>query len=110
MRSRLATALLIWSAWTALAVFFALTASLTYASQGRPPIWGLSLAYALGSWWIWAILTPVVFWVAARWPLTRGHLLTRVPVHFLIGLIVAFVKVRTEGWVRQWLFGVTRTC
>jgi two-component system, LytTR family, sensor kinase len=107
MRGRLATALLIWSAWTALAVFFALTSSLTYVSQGRPAIWGLSLAYSLGQWWIWALLTPVVFWFATRWPLTLRALVTRVPLHFALGLVVAFVKVKTEGWVRQWLFGVS---
>jgi sensor histidine kinase YesM len=107
MRGRLATALLIWSAWTALAVFFALTASLTYVSQGRPPIWGLSLVYSLGQWWIWALLTPLVFWVAARWPLRRGHLLARVPLHLLTGVAVALIKVRLEGWIRQWLFGVS---
>jgi hypothetical protein len=106
MRGRLATALLIWSGWTALAVFFALTASLTYVSQGRPPVWGLSLQSSLGQWWIWAVLTPVVWWLATRWPLRRGHLLTRVPLHLVMGLGVAFVKVKAEGWVRQWLFGV----
>jgi sensor histidine kinase YesM len=106
MGGRLRTALLIWSAWTALAVFFALTASLTYASQGRPPIWGLSLAYSLGQWWLWAILTPVVFAMATRYPLRRGHLLARVALHLGLGLIVAFVKVRAEGFVRLWLFGV----
>ena len=107
MRAPMRTVLLTWSAWTALAVFFALTASLTYVSQGRPPIWGLSLAYSLGQWWIWAILTPVVFWCAARFPLERGHLLARLPLHLLIGLIVAIIKVRAEGFVRQWLFGVS---
>jgi signal transduction histidine kinase len=106
MRGRLATALLIWSAWTALAVFFALTASLTYVSQGRPPLWGLSLMSSLGQWWIWAVLTPAVWWIATRWPLRPKHLLTRVPLHLVTGLAVAFVKVKAEGWIRQWLFGV----
>ena len=107
MRGRLRTALLIWSAWTALAVFFALTTSLTYVSQGRPPIWGLSLAYSLGQWWIWALLTPPVFWLAGRYPLTRTRLATRLPLHLLMGLGVALIKVRAEGFVRQWLFGVS---
>ncbi len=107
MRGRLRTALLIWSAWTALAVFFALTSSLTYVSQGRPAIWGLSLAYSLGQWWIWALLTPLVFWLAARYPLTPTRLATRLPLHLLMGLGVALIKVRAEGFVRQWLFGVS---
>jgi two-component system, LytTR family, sensor kinase len=107
MRGRPAAALLIFSAWTALAVFFALTSSLTYISQGRPPIWRLSLAYSLGQWWLWALLTPIVFWLAARWPIARGRRAASVCVHLVMSVIVAFVKVRAEGWVRQWLFGVS---
>ena len=47
MPRRAAAAFLVWSAWTALAIFFGVTTSLTYVSQGRPPIWGLALAYSL---------------------------------------------------------------
>lgn len=104
MSSRLAAGALIFAAWTALAVFFALSSSLTYMSQGRPPIWGLALSFSLAQWWLWAALTPVVFFASRRWPIRRGRVLRHVSVHLLIGLFVAYAKITAEGYVRLWLF------
>lgn len=104
MPSRFATGLGIFAAWTALAVFFSLSSSLTYISQGRPPIWGLALAFSLAQWWLWAALTPVVFLASRRWPLERGRLLRHVPIHLVIGLAAAYGKITAEGYVRLWLF------
>ena len=105
MPRRATAAFLVWSAWTALAIFFGVSTSLTYVSQGRPPIWGLALAYSLAQWWIWAALTPIVFWLSRRFPISKGRRIPHVLVHLVLGLIVAFGKVTVEGWVRWWLFG-----
>jgi two-component system, LytTR family, sensor kinase len=105
-RRRWLVAGLVWAAWTALAVFFAITTSLTYISQDRPPLWGLVLAFALAQWWIWAALTPAVVWVARRAPLTRPRLVQSVVVHLMAGLVAAAIKVNVEGAAREWVFGV----
>ena len=102
----LTTLALVWAAWTALAVFFAITTSLTYISQGRPPLWGPVLAQTLAQWWIWAAVTPFVVWLVARWPIVRPHRATRVAAYLVIGVVVALGKVSADGAVRQWLFGV----
>jgi sensor histidine kinase YesM len=104
MRGRLQAWLLVFAAWTALAVFFALTASLTYISLGQPPIWRLALANALAQWWLWAAATPLVVFAARRWPLDGRRLAGHAAVHLLLSLVVAFVKVRAEGFARFWLF------
>src|SRR5688572_21599478 len=106
MRRRLTTGLLVWAAWSALAVFFAISTALTYVSQNRPPLWWFNFATAFAQWWIWALLTPVVLWTGRRWPLVRGRLLTRLPLHLLLSVVVAVVKVAIEGRVRVWLFNV----
>jgi len=105
VQSRWTIALLVWAAWTALAVFFAITSSLTYISQNRPPLWGLALAYSLAQWWIWAALTPFVVWLARRMPLGRRCLALHLTTHLVAGVAAALIKVTVEGWVRQWLFG-----
>src|SRR5262245_60650765 len=38
-------------------------------------------------WLLYALLTPAVFAISARWPLTRPHLRTRVPLHLAISLL-----------------------
>jgi two-component system LytT family sensor kinase len=105
-RARLTAALGVGIAWTALAVFFAVSSSLTYVSQGRPPVWGLSLSMALVQWWLWALLTPLVVWLARRLPLTPGRLALTVPAHVVCGLGVGLLKVLLENAGRQWLLGV----
>jgi two-component system LytT family sensor kinase len=106
MRARLTAALGVGVAWTALAVFFAVSSSLTYVSQGRAPVWGLSLSMALAQWWLWALLTPLVVWLARHLPLAPGRLAWTVPAHLVCGLGVALLKVLMENGARQWLLGV----
>jgi sensor histidine kinase YesM len=105
VQSRVTIALLVWAAWTALAVFFAISTSLTYISQGRAPVWGLALSVALASWWIWAALTPLVVWLARWMPLSRRRLAIHLPILLAGGVAVAFLKVTVEGWIRLWMLG-----
>jgi two-component system LytT family sensor kinase len=106
MRDRLLAALVVWLAWTALAVFFGVTTSLTYISQGNAPVWGLALAVAFTQWWLWALLTPLVVWLTRRLPLTRGRLRLAVPAHLGCGLTIALVKSLAENGLRQSLLDV----
>ena len=42
--------LAVWGGWTALALFFAVSSSLTYKSTGRPANWALSFERSLSEW------------------------------------------------------------
>ena len=57
MRRRLRAWLAVWTGWTALALFFATSTSLTYRSTGRAANWSLNISRALAEWWLWALLT-----------------------------------------------------
>lgn len=106
MRDGLRAAIVVWLAWTTLAVFFGVTASLTYISQGRPPVWALAIEMSLTQWWPWALLTPLVVWLTRRLPVTRGRLTLAVPAHLVCGVTVALIKSLTENGLRQWLLGM----
>lgn len=93
------------AAWTALALLFAVTSSLTYMSTGRPPRWGLTVSMALADWWMWAVLTLPVLWLARRFPLERSTVLRRVPLHVVAAIAIAAGKVAADRWVRRTLFG-----
>ena len=104
--SSVSSLLLVWAAWTALAIFFAVTTSLTYVSQGRAPLWGPVLAQTLAQWWMWAALTPLVFWLSRTRPLRGASWPLNALIHVLVSIVAAIVKVTAEGFVREWLFGV----
>ena len=96
----------VWLAWTALALFFAVSASLTYRSTGRPGNWTLSIERSLIEWWLWALLTPLVAWLARRFPLDRARTWRNTSVHIGAGFVIAFFKVSAERAAFAWLTGI----
>jgi len=91
--------------WTALALFFAVSASLTYRSTGRPANWTLSIQRSLVEWWLWALLTPLVVWLARRYPLDARWPWRRASIHLLAGTIIAAFKTVAERAAMAWITG-----
>ena len=105
MRRALRTWLAICAGWTALALFFAISASLTYRSTGRPANWTLSLERSLTEWWLWAPLTPIAVWLARRYPLDRERRWRYAAIHAVAAFVLAAVKTTAERAVFAWLTG-----
>jgi two-component system LytT family sensor kinase len=95
----------LWAGWTGLALFIAVGASLTYVSTGRPGSWRLTIAMQLGEWWVWAALTPLVVWLARRWPLRSFWPPTPILVHLATGAVLAFLKTALDRRVRGLITG-----
>src|SRR4030095_3041997 len=100
---RLRNWFLVWCGWTALALFFAVSTSLTYLSTGRPANWWPSISRALLEWWLWALLTPVVVQLARRYPAERRW--RHVAIHAVAGFVLAFVKMSADRALFAWLTG-----
>ena len=88
--------LAIFAGWTSLAVFYAVSTSLTYRSTGRPANWSLTFRRSLSEWWLWALLTPLVMWLAGRFPLSGARRWRNLALHVVFGLIVAVAKTLTD--------------
>jgi two-component system, LytTR family, sensor kinase len=95
-----------WCGWTALALFLAISASLTYRSTGRPANWYLSITRSLSEWWLWALLTPVVVWLARRFPLDRRWPWRNAAIHLAAGTSLAVVKTAAERAAYASLTGI----
>jgi two-component sensor histidine kinase len=107
MQRRWVAWLLVFAGWTALAVFFAASSSLTYVSTGRPPRFGFTLLMSLTEWYAWAALTPVVAWLAMRFRLRRGSVARSLAVHVPLGLLLAVLKLVITRILRAMLVGTT---
>ena len=105
MGRRLRTWIAVWSGWTSLALFFAVSASLTYLSTGRPASWTLSIQRSLVEWWLWALLTPLVVWLARRFPLDRRRVWRHGSIHLAAGFVVATAKVVADRVALAWVTG-----
>ena len=90
--------LLVFLAWTAIALIDGLSRWGLRVLCGTPT--GLEVfRQPLGEQWIWAALTPVVFWTAGRVPLRRPHLARAVAVHTAMFVLLTTV----HGALAQWL-------
>ena len=82
--------------WTALALFLAITSSLTYSSTGRSPNWGMTIGRSLLEWWLWAALTPVAVRLARRFPVERPGAARNLALHAAVGAALAAGKVAAD--------------
>ena len=97
--------LAVWAGWTALALFFAVSTSLTYRSTGRPANWTLTIERSLTEWWLWAALTPLVFWLARRFPLYGARRVRHAAIHVVAGIVIAALKTVADRIVFAMLTG-----
>ncbi|MGH9370111.1 MAG: sensor histidine kinase, partial [Vicinamibacterales bacterium] len=81
-----------WAGWTGLAVFFAVSTSLTYVSTGRTANWSTTLTRSVSEWWLWALLTPLVVWLTRRFPLHGAAWKRSLWIHVAAGTVVAVTK------------------
>ena len=97
--------LAIFGGWTGLAVFYAVTTSLTYRSTGRPGNWSLTFRRSLSEWWLWALLTPAVAWLARRFPLHGPCRWRNAAMHVAIAVALAFGTTVADRATFAWLTG-----
>lgn len=97
--------LAIWGGWTSLAVFYAVSTSLTYRSTGRPGNWSLTFRRSLSEWWLWALLTPGVVWLARRFPVHGPHRGRHLALHIGAAAMVAVAKTIADRAVFAVLTG-----
>src|SRR4029078_10478375 len=71
--------------------FFTAQIYFSAASVGHAVSWGQALYWALGDWYEWALLAPVIFWLCRRLRLGSGRWGRGLPVHFASGLVLAAV-------------------
>src|ERR1700687_2698885 len=79
---------IIWIGWTLVGLFFTSQILVSYSYMEKPiPInkaafWQMSICY------LWALLTPLVFWLARRFRIERHNWARRVALHAVVGLLL----------------------
>src|SRR5215475_10391018 len=63
----------VFAASSLVGLFFAAQMHYSAAAFGRHVSWGQALYWALGDWYEWAILSPVIFWLARHFRFERGR-------------------------------------
>lgn len=84
---------LIFAGWTLFGLFFTSQEYLRMAYAGRPLDLRRTLAAWMGSAYVWAVLTPLVFYLARRFPLESGRLKRNIPIHLAASVVVALIEL-----------------
>src|SRR5436190_10022088 len=94
-----------WSAVLAIAsllgLFFAAQMHYSSAAFGRPVSWGQALYWALGDWYEWAILSPLIFWLSRRFSFERSRWRSSLAFHFVAGVVLSVVHLLLCGLAEQ---------
>ena len=75
--------------------FFSAFAAFYFVSTftDKPAAFGLLLALNLGYWYSWALLTPAILWLTARFPFDRATWKRAIPIHIAGVFIVTSAHV-----------------
>jgi len=79
--------------FTLIGLIFAAQLYLYLHSFGRSVTWGQTLNWNLGSWYLWALLSPAIFWLSRRIQRTRTSWPRAMIAHLGFGVLVASVHI-----------------
>ena len=82
--------------WTVVGLFFSGQIYLDYFYAGSPIRWIHALYLSLAEWWIWALLSPLIFALVRRFPFERGRWGRALAVQLPASFAVTLVKLTAE--------------
>jgi two-component system LytT family sensor kinase len=103
------TAARVFVLFTVIACLFTGQVWLDYAYARVPVSGGRALAVSAIDWYLWAALTPLVWWLGRRFPLRRGALARAFAVHVPASLVIAAVKIPAGEVLAAVVAGVVRS-
>lgn len=82
----------IWLLWTLFGVVTAVQTHYRYEVIGRPFTWGQALLAEVSFTWIWALLTPIVLWMAERFPIGKSDWWRNSLLHLACAIVLGIAS------------------
>jgi len=93
--------------WTLLGLSFASQFYISSAKAELDVTWKQAVSYALGDWYVFALLSIPVIYLAHRFPLDSGNRFTGIAVHIVASILFSFAYMVLRAFVGQWQSGAT---
>ncbi len=87
--------------WTLVGLAFASQFYLSSTFLGRSVTWGQAISYSLGDWYVWAVLSVPVIWLARRFPPEGAQPWRTAVIHLVAALVTSLVYVLLRAVVGQ---------
>jgi len=98
--------LMIFGAWTAVALLFSIQMHYQTTNSTVPGGWSWILAWQLTGWWSWAVFTPPV-WVFSAWAVRIRRPAPLIAAHLPVAIAIAVSCAALEGGAK-WALGLYR--
>jgi sensor histidine kinase YesM len=85
--------------WTLVGLAFASQFYLSSTLLGRTVTWSQAIGYSLGDWYVWALLSIPVLWLARRYPPEGAHPVRTAAIHLAAALVCSLVYVLLRSLV-----------
>jgi two-component system, LytTR family, sensor kinase len=95
--------LLIVAGWTVFGLFNANQTYVAAEIRGNPLPADEVLVVAMTDASLWALATIAIFWLARRFPLARGRMLSHAAVHLVAGITLSLTRVGVIGSLSRWV-------
>src|SRR5205807_5220550 len=102
MQSRWSKWLLGFCFWTLLGLSFASQFYISSAKAGLDVSWGQAVRYALGDWYVFAVLSIPVIWLAKNFSFEGRTRLRSLAVHIAGSVFFSLSYMVLRAWVGQW--------
>src|SRR5712671_2090254 len=94
--------LVVFAFWTAIGLSFAFQFYISGPKAGIEVSWKQAVSYALGDWYVFALLSIPVIWLAGRFPFESGRRLRSWMVHILSSLAFSLAYMVLRAWIGTW--------
>jgi two-component system LytT family sensor kinase len=88
--------------WTAVGLSFAFQFYISSQKAGIGVTWGQAVGYALGDWYVFAILSVPVVWLARRFQFESGTRPKAFAIHVMGGIIFSLAYMVLRALVGRW--------
>jgi sensor histidine kinase YesM len=97
LRRRLLQAWALFLVWTFFGLFMFSQGIVQKILSGETTPWTHHLASWMVGVWLWWLLTPAVLWLGRRFPLERGRLTGRIPLHLCFSVVTSIGQLAIEA-------------
>lgn len=87
--------------WTLVGLAFASQFYLSSTLLGRSVTWAQAISYSLGDWYVWAVLSIPVVWLARKFPPEGAQPWRTASIHLVAALVCSLVYVLLRALVGQ---------
>jgi two-component sensor histidine kinase len=88
--------------WTLIGLSFAFQFYISSAKAGMDVSWKQAVGYALGDWYVFALLSIPVVWLAGRFQFGAGNRARSLAVHLPGSLIFSLAYMVLRAWIGRW--------